>query len=114
MKVIIDYLDLNGCIDDESVSYNVPGPYPFTLEEFHEFTDKVWNDAGGWDASDKYQVEGAYFETYYIPFEYEGKQYVLNVMYGQGAAWTLYTKAAHDEYKVYSEELDAKFRDEEE
>lgn len=98
MKNIIDFLDDHGNIDDEAVAYNTDGPYPFTLGEFRAFTDKIWNDAGGWDASGKYHVP-AFFETYYIPFEYDEKKYVLVVMYGQGSAITLHTEAFHDEYK---------------
>jgi len=106
MDKIIEFLDKEGSIDDDSVAYNTGGPYPFTLEEFRVFTDKLWADAGGWDASDKYQVEGAYFETYHIPFENNGKKYVLNVMYGQGSAWTVFTEAAHNEYKQRVAEMD--------
>ena len=112
MKEIIEYLDEHGSIDDESLAYNCYGPYPFTLQQFREFTDKIWNDAGGWDASDKYYVEGALFETYYVPFTDSGKEYVLNIMYGQGSAWTLFTKVEHDAYKQRIAEMDRQDKDE--
>ena len=107
MKPIIDHLEANGSVDDECVAYAKPGDYPFTLEEFRTFTDKIWADAGGWDASDKYFVEGAYFETYYVPFEYENKKFILNIMYGQGSAWTLHTEASHEEYKKRVADLES-------
>jgi hypothetical protein len=89
---IIDFLDKEGSIDDDEV---VRGNYPFTSEEFRQFIDKIWKDAGAWDSSYKYQVKGAYFETYYVPFEYDGKKYILNIMCGQGYAWTVRTEASH-------------------
>jgi hypothetical protein len=75
MKEIIDYLDKEGSIDDDSVMYatldkerntGLLYPFPFSLDDFRTFTEKIWTEAGGWDASDKYQVEGAYFETHII------------------------------------------------
>jgi hypothetical protein len=105
MKKIIDFLDEKGSIDDECVSYGSYGPYPFTIEEFREYTHKLWEDAGGWDASEKYLVEGARFETYNVPFESDSKKYVLRIMYGQGSAWTLLTEAAHNEHKEYLKKL---------
>lgn len=114
-------MDKEGSVDDDSVMYatldqdrntGLVYPYPFTLQELREYQDKLWKDAGGWDNCDKYAVDGSYFETYHIPFEDDGKQYVLNVMYGQGAAWTIFTKAAHDEYKARVAELDLKDEDE--
>ncbi len=121
MKEIIEYLDKVGSIDDDAVMYatigkerdpNAEYSFPFTLDQFREFTQKLWDDAGGWDASDKYVAEGAYFETYHVPFERDGKQYVMNIMYGQGSAWTLFTKAAHDEYKARVAKLDEKYKEE--
>lgn len=105
-QIILDFLDANESIDDECVAYGKPGEYPFTMDEFREFTDKIWEDAGGWDASEKYVVDGAHFETYYVPFERNGKQYWLNVMYGQGSAWTVFTSEAHEAYKKRIAELD--------
>lgn len=112
MKTIMDFLDKQGAIDDSAVAYNYDGPYPFTLQEFREFTDKVWADAGGWDESGQYFVEGALFETYHVPFQYEGKEYILNVMYGQGSAWTVFTKAEHDAYKKRIAEMDRRDKNE--
>lgn len=97
MKTILEHLDQHGFIDDESVGYAKPDEYPFSLEEFREFTDKIWNDAGGWDSSDKYLVKCACFETYYVPFDVEGKKYWLHVMCGQGYAWTLFSDVNHIE-----------------
>ena len=105
MKKIIDYLDEKGSIDDECISYNVHGPYPFTLEEFREFTEKIWEDAGGWDSSEKYIEEGSHFETYNVPLEFDSKKYILRIMYGQGSAWTLFTEAAHNEHKEYLKKM---------
>lgn len=106
MKTIIDYLNANGCIDDETLAYSMPGEYPFTLEEFQDYTHKVWEDAGGWDKSDEYAMEGAYFETYNVPFEVDGKKYFLNIMYGQGSAWWLQTEKEHAECLERVAELD--------
>lgn len=120
MKSIIDFLDKEGSIDDDSVMYatldkdrntGLVYPFPFTLEEFRLFTEKIWTDVGGWDASEQYHVPEAYFETYHIPFEYDGKKYVLNIMYGQGSAWTLFTEASHIEYKKRCAEYEDKDED---
>lgn len=113
MKTILDYLDEHGVIDDESVAYAKPGDYPFALEEFRAFTDKIWDDAGGWDSSDKYFVEGACFETYYVPFDMEGKKYCLHIMHGQGSAWTVFTEAEHIEAAKRLAELDLELEDDE-
>lgn len=111
MKKIIDYLDLVGVIHDEGVAYNIPNegqpPFPFTLAEFDAALELIWKNAGGWDASDKYQVKDAYFETYYVPFEFEGKNYWMHLMSGQGTAWFLLTEKEHQEAVVRLAELDA-------
>lgn len=104
MSSIIFCLDKEGSLDDEHIAYN-PKDYPFTLTEFRAYTDKVWNDAGGWDKSRDYRVKKQRFETYAVPFEADGKKYVMRVMYGQGSAWTLFTEAAHKEHEEYLKTL---------
>lgn len=122
MRKILDYVDEHGAVDDDSVMYYTialdrgttptSGPYPFTLEEFREYQDYLWKTAGGWDNCHAFAVEGAFFETYHVPFTDSGKEYVLNIMYGQGAAWTIFTKAEHDAYKARVSELDRQDKDE--
>jgi hypothetical protein len=104
MDKILDYLDAHGCICDNSVAYKTKD-FPFTWEEFQLFTEEIWQEAGGWDRSDEYWQEEEYFETYYVPFTKNGKNYFLDIMYGQGSAWSLWTEAEHLE-KIKSLEND--------
>lgn len=116
MKKIIDYLEIVGIIYDESIAYNIPNqdapPYPFSLKEFREFTQNISNAANGED--EKYQVPGAYFETYVIPFFFEEKEYRLVIMYGQGSAWTLCTVKECEEWMERNRQLDLKMEDDDE
>ena len=95
MKILIECLDQKGMIDETHLYYL--NEFPFTLEEFRKFQDEIWEDAGGWEASDSYLVKDAQFETYYVPFLYENRKYWLHLMIGQGDAWTFFTDAAHIE-----------------
>lgn len=99
MKSIINVLKRDGSVDDEDVAYH-PEKFPeFTLDEFRAFTNGIFdNEGGGWDNVHKFQEENAYFETYNIPFEFEGEAFYLSVMYGQGSAWTLMTRQHFEEY----------------
>jgi len=92
MKKIIDCLETYGCIHEEDVWYaSLKGsdPYPFTCEEFNEYTQKIWNENGGWENSLKYFDPKVYFETYVVPFFFDGKEYRMVVMCGQGISWSL-------------------------
>jgi hypothetical protein len=86
-NAILEYLDANGVICDESLAYSNPGEYPFTNEEYHQWTNGIWNEAGGWDKAGDYVVPDKHFETYAVPFKRRDKQYWLNIMFGQGSAW---------------------------
>lgn len=96
---IINVLRREGSLDDDDVSYH-PEKFPeFTLEEFRKFTEAIFdNEGGGWDNVHKFQEENACFETYNIPFAFDGEAFYLTVMYGQGSAWTLMTKQHFEEY----------------
>jgi len=87
---IINVLRREGFLDDEHIAYR-PEEFPeFTLDEFREFTDSIFNnEGGGWDNVNKFAEPDAYFETYNIPFERDGEKFWLSVMYGQGSAWML-------------------------
>lgn len=101
MKEIFEEIDRAGCVDDDDVAYH-PKDHAFTLEEFRAFTDGIWNEAGGWEFADCFEVKNAYFETYAVPFENDGKKYILNIMYGQGSATTAMTE---EEYGNYQDRL---------
>ena len=107
-EIIMNCLDANESIDDESVAYSKPGEYPFTREELREFNYQILDDAGGWDVAENYSIKGAMFESYAIPFENEGKKYILHIMFGQGSAWTLFTESAHQKYRDHVANLDLK------
>lgn len=88
MKKIINFLELSGTIDAESVAYREQD-LPFTYKEFSKFTDKILNDAGGWRRYKKYLVSDVMFETYVIPFKFNKKEYRLVEMNGQGTSHSL-------------------------
>lgn len=104
---IMSFLDAHESIDDDNVVY-YPDLFPFSLEEFREFTSKLWEDAGGWAACGRYVVDYAMFETYKIPFQHEGRNYFLQVMYGQGSAWTVFTEKAYQEHQARIRDLHLK------
>lgn len=111
---VFPYVDEHESLDDEYMAYNIEKKeYPFTLDDFRDLTTYIWDKAGGFDNSDKYAVEGAYFETYHVPYEYNGKNYVLNIMFGQGSAWTLMTESRHNVYKEEIRKLDESVDDDE-
>lgn len=91
MNSIVECIDQNGSLDEDSVAYAKPGEFVFTLEDFRAFRNKVWDSVGGWKNVSKYAVKGATFETYYVPFSYMDKNYWLRLMIGQGDAWTFFT-----------------------
>lgn len=84
---IIDHLKANGRIDDEDVAY-FPEKYPFTKDELRDFMDGIYHPSD----PEKTFVDGTYFETYNVPFTWEGDKFSLIVMYGQGSAWMLMTE----------------------
>ena len=101
---IINVLRRKDYLDDENISYH-PEKFPeFTLEEFRKFTKAIFdNEGGGWDNVHNFQEEDAYFETYNIPFVFDGEAFYLSVygkppMFFVGSAWTLMTKQHFDEH----------------
>lgn len=106
---VFPYVDEHGFLDDEYMSFtHEEQDYPFTLDDFRKLTTYIWDKADGWNNPKKYAVEDAYFETYHVPCMYDGKKYVLNIMYGDetGFAWTLMTEARHNVYKEEIREFD--------
>lgn len=103
MNKIIKHLKKHGAILDESIAYQ-PEKYPFTYEEFQEYTDKIYGEVvkGDLDNLEPYFVKG-YFEEYAIPFKEGKEEFILDILYGQGSAWTLFTK---DEYVKYRKRVD--------
>lgn len=95
---IIKALRKEQALDDECIAYH-PEKYPdFTLDEFRDFTNSIFDvEGGGWDNVSKFQEADAYFETYNIPFTRDGEKFYLCVMYGQGSAWTLMTESHFQE-----------------
>ena len=97
---IINVLRREGVLDEEDIS-SFPEKFPeFTLEEFRRFTKAIFdNEGGGWDNVHKFQEEGAYFETYNIPFVFDGEAFYLSVMYKRvQRRCTLMTKQHFEEY----------------
>jgi len=92
MKAIIDYLEACGSISSDSVAYNLPDkgcpPFTFTRKEFDAYVKQICKDAGDLD---QWFIEEAYFPTSVIPFHFEGKEYRLVIMSGQGTIDTLCT-----------------------
>lgn len=95
---IINTLRKEQCLDDEHIAY-FPEKFPeFTLDEFRDFTNSIFdNEGGGWDKVDQFQEKDAYFETYNIPFTRDNEKFYLTVMYGQGSAWMLMTESHFQE-----------------
>lgn len=100
MDTIVNYLKLHGIIDDEDVAY-FPDKYPFTKEEFREFTDLIEKGAD----FEKCIYEDSMFPSMLIPWTNKGEPFYLFIMNGQGSSWTLFTTEAWDEHDKYLKEL---------
>jgi hypothetical protein len=92
---IFPYLDEHGLVYEESVTkdFDQKECLPFIKDDFDDMCDYIWKKSEG----DKYRVTGSSFETYAVPYLYKGKEYVLEVMIGQGTARTLYTKSRYEQ-----------------
>jgi hypothetical protein len=111
MKKIIDELKIRGSLDDEEIAYSKPGDFPFTLDEFREFEESVHPGSTPMPYEpSEYRVKGAYFETYVYPFEYEGEQFYMQEMFGQGSMLTMFTAEAYNQFveelKEFNKDID--------
>ena len=97
IEKIINYLEKHGRIDSESVGYNRPDDgcdaFTFSMEEFNNLVVKIWADAGGFDEEEKYLFEDCIFRTFIVPFSFNGKEYFMIEMSGQGTIEILLTEA---------------------
>lgn len=91
MNTILDFVDQNGVLHEESVAYAKPGEFPFSFEEFKIFAYDVWAKS-----SKRYRIKNSDFKTHCAPFESKGKKYFVQIMYGQGESVSIFTKSEFD------------------
>lgn len=94
MNAILNFVDRNGVLHEESVAYAEPSEFPFSFEEFKTFAYDMWDKS-----SKKYRIKNSSFKTRYVPFESNGKEYFVQIMYGQGEVISIFTKSEFDSQK---------------
>jgi hypothetical protein len=97
---IVEELNKKGMLDDQDLAHQKS---PISYSEFESFTSNIiYKIHGGWKNIKNFKQKGTDFETYIIPWEYNGSKFLLRVMFGQGDSYQLFTEK---ELESFNEKL---------